>query len=491
MTIARRWLVAIALGAVPAAAQAPKQPGAKVATQVSADAGNPPNLTALPSGTRAILAGTGPVAKTRGQLLFEDAAKLARSQAAANKTDNDALASAFQKALTEDPKLGEAAYNLGVIAQRKGNTADAAKYYQDALTRKPSLTQAAVALASLQQAAGKDKDAAALLKKTADTYLEDSASRAQQAELARQAGNYDLALRLAREALFRDPKSIRAHKTMVQAYLAQKQIPLAKLMQLRAVKLDDKDPEIAFYQGQIAAAENDIPGAKAGYRSALELNSGYLPARYALVMLAFKQEDYLGAQENLRKVIEVDPQPELYVNLGIAYKGTGDYDKAILAYDEALKLKPNMPEALYDKGVATALKKEPEKALELFKQYIARRGGEAAVPATHPVRQLIVEQNTAIQKKGEQARYAAEAAKLEAQEATKKGQPPAAGALAPAAAKPGATTTAAPSGATTTPMAQPKPGTPPPTTSSTRGSQPTPGTQQAAPVALPKPPGTK
>ena len=55
---------------------------------------------------------------------------------------------------------------------------------------------------------------------------------------------------------------------------------------------------------------------------------------------------------------------ETYYNRGIAYYGKGEYDRAILDYNEALEINPRYAEAYYNRAVSYYYKREYDKAWE-------------------------------------------------------------------------------------------------------------------------------
>ena len=126
-----------------------------------------------------------------------------------------------------------------------------------------------------------------------------------------------------------------------------------------------------------------------------------------------EQEDYQGAEEHLRRILQANGKNvEALVNLGVAYKGMGQLDKAMQTYDEAAKLNSELPELLLNRGVIIGLKGDPEKAITLFKSYIARKG-DVGLSVDHPVHKLIEEQEEVIKQREEDKRIAAEAARME------------------------------------------------------------------------------
>jgi tetratricopeptide (TPR) repeat protein len=351
----------------------------------------------------------------RAQRLFEDAVQAYQTQLKTKvPLDLPLLERKFRAAAEADPSLAEATYNLGVLAERQGRVPEAVKAYQEALTRRPGLRQAAEALAVVALNAGDEQRAEALLAELAASSPDDASSRARLAELHRRRGDLERALALAREALFRDPRTLAASKTMIAVYLAQRQYPLARLIALRSLRLDAADPELYQALGLISLAEKEPAKARAQFKKAVEVRPDFLPAHAELVTLAFAQEDYQGAERHLRAILQASGKNSTaLLDLGVAYKGMGDLDRAVQAYDQVQQLDPELPEQYFDRGLLVALKGDPEKALALFKTFVVRKGGPGALAADHPVHGLIDEQQKALQQREEERRMMEQARQLE------------------------------------------------------------------------------
>lgn len=354
-----------------------------------------------------------PQISNKAKLLFDDALKSWETQKKAKAVDYPALEKKFRAAADADPNLAEAVYNLGVLAERQGKTKEAVALYKDALSRKPTLKQAAENLGVIAQNNGDDATAQKVYTDLLTSYPDDASSRARLAELARRRGDGDRAIELSREALFRDPRTLQAFKTMMLVYTERKQYALARLIALRASKIDDSDPEIFYTLGTINLAEKEPAKARVQFKKAVEARPDYLPAQYQLARMAFDQEDYQGAEEHLRRILQANGKnTDALVNLGVAYKGMGQLDKAMATYDEAAKLNPELPELLLNKGIIIGLKGDPEKAITLYKSYIARKG-DVGLSVDHPVHKLIEEQEEVIKQREEDKRIAAEVARME------------------------------------------------------------------------------
>lgn len=76
-----------------------------------------------------------------------------------------------------------------------------------------------------------------------------------------------------------------------------------------------------------------------------------------------------GAARILEAVVGREPaNGRAWRNLGVAYQGAKDYDKAIAAYQRALEVEPAVPTPLYQLGLVYALKQEPDRAFEWLRR---------------------------------------------------------------------------------------------------------------------------
>ncbi|MFP2911159.1 adventurous gliding motility TPR repeat lipoprotein GltE, partial [Pyxidicoccus sp. 3LFB2] len=364
--------------------------------------------TAQTSGKEPAAAPISNTAKAR----FEDAVKAFDAQKKAKAFDYPSLERKFKLALESDANLAEADYNLGVIAERQGKANEARAHYKAALAKKPSLRQAAENMAVMEQNAGNVAGAVALYQEVLQRYPDDAQSRARLAEIYRQQGDHDKAMELSRAALMRDPSSTTALKVMIRSYLDRKQLAMAKLVALRGVKLDAADPELHHAVGLILLKENNKDEARLSFKKALEVRDDYVPSHVELAQLSLEAEDFPEAEEHLRRILQADGKnATAHLNLGIAYKGQGQFDKAMQEYDEAEKLDPELAAVNLNRAVLLhKVKDAPERAVELYKKYIAMAGGDVALSGDAPVFALLREAEAIVNAKRE-AKHAEEQAK--------------------------------------------------------------------------------
>jgi tetratricopeptide (TPR) repeat protein len=363
----------------------------------------------------------------RAKVRFDDALSAFEAQKKAGAFDYPSLERKFKDALEADQNLAEAEYNLGVLAERQGKLDQARAHYEGALKKKPTLRQAAENLAVMAQNAGDVTSAVALYQGILKIFPEDGSSRARLAEIYRQQGDHEKAMEFARAALMREPQSVTAYKVMMRSYVERKQLPMAKLVALRALKINQQDPELYHTIGLILLEEGKKDDARVQFKRALEVRADYVPSHVVMAQLEMEAEDYPAAEQHLRRILQADSKnAAAHLNLGIAYKGQGQYDKAMQEYDEAEKLDPNLPAIAFNRAVLLHRHKGAvDRALELYRKYVSMAGGEITLSAEHPVFNLLREAEQIVQAQREaeladkQAKQLEELQKLQQQELQK------------------------------------------------------------------------
>lgn len=345
-------------------------------------AGSTPKPGAAPrAGDRG--ASGGPVAEAvsaRAQRLFDDAVQALEDQKKLKVPTDWALLERKWRGVVEAGDLAEAHYNLGVALEQQGKLAEARESYQRALQRKPGLRQAAVNLGVLLEKSGDAAGAAQLYAGVIRDFPDDAVSRARLAALYRASGQLDEAWRLAREALLRDPEAVGAYKVLIRVALARNQLDLAKLVALRAAKIDATDPDLPYFTGLVLASSGDDAGAAAQFKKALTLDPGHLPARRALLAAAVKAQAWGGVAEHAKAILQATPDDApVLLALGIAQRHLGQGDAALASYAQAERLGGDrLPEVHLARAVFyMRVKNACEPAVEEFKAY-ARVGGPAA-----------------------------------------------------------------------------------------------------------------
>jgi tetratricopeptide (TPR) repeat protein len=200
-------------------------------------------------------------------------------------------------------------------------------------------------------------------------------------------------LALATEVLRKDETNTEAMKVVARAWLAMDRLDSAEYVLAQALQVR-KDAELLDILGQIAWRKGDATRAMALFRQAVDLDGGLIGARNNLAVLYQNAGDVEGAARELQEAIRRAPAYwQAHANLGNVWRRMHEFDRAIVAFNEALRLNPDCAECLFNKGMAELENKGPggdepghyRRGIELLLRYKAlsrgRPGRDDAVDA--------------------------------------------------------------------------------------------------------------
>ena len=270
----------------------------------------------------------------------------------AGKVDYATVKSSFQSALTDDPRLVEAYHNLGVIAEAEGKPDEALDLYKKALAQNPKFAPAIENMAGVLVSQQKSDEAQKALEQFVATEPSAPRPRVALAAIYHDRKNFTAALDQCRAALQREPKNLPAFEQMTTTYAALGNVPMARLVAARGLKVDAKDAVIHHQLGRLLLAENKIPEAVLEFKQALERDPACGQARIDLAEVALQYRDFGNAKLHYSELIKDQPNdvPSLLA-LGIACKGLGQGDEAKAAYEKALAIDPKNASAKIDLAI--------------------------------------------------------------------------------------------------------------------------------------------
>jgi len=276
-----------------------------------------------------------------------------RGVQAARAGNLDAAEDAFAQALRDDSRAYEAAFALGVIADRKGDENRALQYYRRALQVVPDHERAAEGIVTIYLRRGSVPDALAFIEPLARRWTRNLYLQALLAEVLARAGRYDDALEAARVALKRDERFVPAMISLVKASLAQERTELANSVVEQALAVEPDNAELHYLKGQLLLDEpGRLAEALAAFEKAVQERPDYPEARTALGLLFLEGGNYTGALEQLEAAARLAPMlPEAHLNLGDAYRVNQRWAEAKSSYDRALAMKSDLAAAHFNMGL--------------------------------------------------------------------------------------------------------------------------------------------
>jgi tetratricopeptide (TPR) repeat protein len=272
---------------------------------------------------------------------------------AAASGNNAAAVSAFQQALSADPRAYQAAYNLGVMADRAGNAAQALEYYQRALRIQADYERAAEGIVTVLLRRGNTAEAIAFVQPLATQWERNLYLQALLAEVFVAANRPDDAWEAARRALRRDERFVPAMIALIKASLAQGRKELAEGILDQALAVDQNNAELHYLKAKILLDEaGRLRDAITELRRAIELRPDYTEARMALGIQMMAGANYAEALTHFQTAARLAPTlVAVHLNLADAYRANKQWQLAKQTFETALRMQPNLPEAHYNLGL--------------------------------------------------------------------------------------------------------------------------------------------
>ncbi len=274
----------------------------------------------------------------------------------------DAAEKVFQALVDKNPKMVNAQFNLGVIAERRGDLARAIAAYEKAHQMDPSHEPTLLNLGKCYRLQDRFEQAIALyeaaLKQPGKEY--DVQLLNNLAVVYRLAKKFDLAEGAARKVLSRTKDNADAYKNLALIYFDQGNYKLAEFISANARKLDEKDPGVYNNLGMIYLKMDDRRRALAQFQKAVSLSDRFAPGHMNLGAMALSYRDYETAEKSFARAVELEPN-SYEVHLGYAYALDGlkgrDTKKGMAAgaaFEKVLALKSGHSEAICGAGWAYA-----------------------------------------------------------------------------------------------------------------------------------------
>lgn len=272
----------------------------------------------------------GPTSGERRVSNPEAVAKLAQGAAAAREVAGQRRAiELFRQALTIDPGLWEARYDLGLVLAAQGNLDEAAKELSAASREAPQEEAIVVALAEVERRRGRPKEGADVLGAFVKAHPQAAAAKDAYVGALREAKLFDKAMEQARELLLLSPGDPAALAELALCYLAKGDAETAQLVAKQAVDASAKGKDD---KGETKA--KITTDKKAG------------KAQLAAAMVAYARGNDAEAFAAFQKAAELDPQdPTAKMNMGAIYLRAGQFGKAEEQYRAVLASAGGEPKA--------------------------------------------------------------------------------------------------------------------------------------------------
>ncbi|MGE4490320.1 MAG: tetratricopeptide repeat protein [Kiritimatiellales bacterium] len=126
-------------------------------------------------------------------------------------------------------------------------------------------------------------------------------------------------------------------------------------------------------EGQQELAANSADQALSSFQKVVDIFPDIEGIHRAIGMLYLQQEDFTNAAVHLEKALKEDKTFDVFTNLGAAYIGSKDYEKAERVLQEALKLQPENPICHINLAILYRKMDRANQAVYHFEKYIDLR----------------------------------------------------------------------------------------------------------------------
>jgi len=294
----------------------------------------------------------------------------------------------LREAVKIDPNLWEAHFDLGLVLAMDSDLAGAEASLKTAHSLAPDQEDVAVGLGEVRRRRGLSKDAAEGLESFVAQNPGATDARSLLATTLRDSGQYEKAIKEAREVLVRKSGDAGALSELALCHLAKQERESAKLLARQALDANPKSPAALRVMGLVQLADGDDALAFASFQKAAQEDPRDTTARLNMGTVLLRAGAYVKAEEQYRAALQVAPDDlDAQVGLAAALRGESE-GKAQNKLDEAKKLLEKVLDkdakhasALFNLAILTAdFLKKPDQAKSFFERFLD------VAPKNHPSR---------------------------------------------------------------------------------------------------------
>ncbi len=150
-------------------------------------------------------------------------------------------------------------------------------------------------------------------------------------------------------------------------------VSLVVVLSMNSAAAPSAAAKAAFEKGEAALAASKLDEAATAYQEAIKASPGYAPALNGYGSVLFKQKKSTEAIAQFRSAADADPTFKLaWFNLGYAARKSSDFPAAAQAYEKYTQLDANDPDGFY--GLAESYKGagQNDKAIVAYENYLKK-----------------------------------------------------------------------------------------------------------------------
>ncbi len=314
--------------------------------------------------------------------------KMVQGVGAAKDGQRDRAVALLREAISIDPNLWEAKYNLGVVLASGGDLGGAEDQLRATQKLAPDIQDVIVALAEVERRRGENRSAADLLGDFVQAHPQALDARTLFVGALRNSGQIDKAIAQGQEVLVRKPGDAAALAELALCHLAKGERDTAQLLAKQALDSNGKSALAHRAMGLIQLQNGDDALAFQSFLKASQEDPRDTTARLNMGGVLLHAGAYAKAEEQYRAILQVSPEDnEAQIGLAAALRGESDakspakLEEARQILAKVLERDPHNIGALFNLGVLYAdFLKKPADATPLFQRFLSD------APGDHPSR---------------------------------------------------------------------------------------------------------
>ena len=294
--------------------------------------------------------------------------------------------SVLKELSVEAPDLAEIPYNMGVAHEILGDDNEARKSYLRATDIDPTLGEAWLNLGAIAEREGELERALQAYKAGLRNAPENPDLVVGVIGVLRKLGKHEAAISEARSALAKNANNVNAYNNLGLVYIEQGNLDLAQFIYQKAladIVGAEQNALVHANLGQVFLLQEKTANARLEFERALELQPDLVVAKMFLAQLHMDNRDWDATALVLEEALVLEPvNPAIHVNLGIAYRGQGELEKAQSSYEKALELEPGNPDPYLNLAILFSDHMQAyDAALQALETYQAQGGTHAELAA--------------------------------------------------------------------------------------------------------------
>ncbi|MCP4677054.1 MAG: tetratricopeptide repeat protein [Deltaproteobacteria bacterium] len=271
---------------------------------------------------------------------------------AAQSGNIDQAEQAFKRVLSIDSHAHQAAYNLGVIAERRGDNEGARSFYRQSYQMQSDYEPALAAYAHLEIRGGKINAAIDLLRERTTRFPKNLGLLNCYADVLIEAKRYKDAIAVAKQALKMDERNAVAMLRVGKANFMLGRFELAESVFSQVLKINPNEAEVYFLRAFIRIDEGQKAAAIDDFKTAIEKRPEYIEAMNNLSTMYIVSGNYNAAVEMLERAVAISPSwGKLQLNYGNALRGASRWKESKAALTKAQNLDPSLKGAILNMAI--------------------------------------------------------------------------------------------------------------------------------------------